>query len=319
MVVGLPNVARSPHDLESGVGTHVCRPFVPSTPNQEFLGDCEESWGIRESTRVVQQTMATDIPACEAHTAVYTFGPDIVCWLTSNANGCLMTMYVPLRVTPHTWPLYFPSVYSSTQQRLKQQIMAYHRIGHKCRHVVAEYIPVYKIEHSPTPSKVHKPPHQSIKVWLCLPPGPLRHHPPAVNPHPPGSAPRQPRSAISWAHVGAPSARPHPWLPARPLPLLFRCSLHLVVYECFGHGRNLAERFISPQWCGLYIATRVWVIPRFFIRGVGQLINLLTRRWRGCRPHKLLLQSTRVSANKHRCLVLYCGPHTRLRELLCSI
>ena len=143
--------------------------------------------------------------------------------------------------------------------------------------------------------------------------------PPAVNRPPPGSAPRQPRSAISWAHVGAPSARPHPWLPARPLPLLFRCSLHLVVYECFGHGRNLAERFISPQWCGLYIATRVWVIPRFFIRGVGQLINLLTRRWRGCRPHKLLLQSTRVSANKHRCLVLYCGPHTRLRELLCSI
>ena len=78
MVVGLPNVARSPHDLESGVGTHVCRPFVPSTPNQKFLGDCEESWGIRESTRVVQHTMATDIPACEAHTAVYTFGRDIV-------------------------------------------------------------------------------------------------------------------------------------------------------------------------------------------------------------------------------------------------
>ena len=97
MVVGLPNVARSPHDLESGVGTHVCRPFVPSTPKQKFLGDCEESWGIRESTRVVQQTMATDIPACEAHTAVYTFGPDIVCWLTPNANGCLMTMYLPVR------------------------------------------------------------------------------------------------------------------------------------------------------------------------------------------------------------------------------
>ena len=47
---------------------------------------------------------------------------------------------------------------------LKQQILAYHRLGHEFCHVVAEYIPVYKIEHSPTPSKVHKPPHQCFKV-----------------------------------------------------------------------------------------------------------------------------------------------------------
>ena len=46
MVVGLPNVARSPHDLESGVGTHVCRPFVPSTPDQGIMGCPGGSWGI---------------------------------------------------------------------------------------------------------------------------------------------------------------------------------------------------------------------------------------------------------------------------------
>ena len=34
---------------------------------------------------------------------------------------------------------------------LKQHILAYHRLGHEFCHVVAEYIPVYKIEHSPTP------------------------------------------------------------------------------------------------------------------------------------------------------------------------
>ena len=46
MVVGLPNVARSSQDLESEVGTHVCRPFVPSTPNQGIMRCPEGSWGI---------------------------------------------------------------------------------------------------------------------------------------------------------------------------------------------------------------------------------------------------------------------------------
>ena len=78
MVVGLPNVARSSQDLESEVGTHVGRPFVPSTPNQGFMRCPDGFWGMLRNSGI----MATHIPACEAHTAVYTFGPDILCCLT---------------------------------------------------------------------------------------------------------------------------------------------------------------------------------------------------------------------------------------------
>ena len=74
----LPSVARSSQDLESEVGTHVGRPFVPSTPNQGFMRCPDGFWGMLRISGI----MATHIPACEAHTAVYTFGPDILCCLT---------------------------------------------------------------------------------------------------------------------------------------------------------------------------------------------------------------------------------------------
>ena len=50
-----------------------------------------------------------------------------------------------------------------------------HSIGDECCDMVAESLHVWKIEHSPTPSLIPKPPRRCLKVWLCPPPGPLRH------------------------------------------------------------------------------------------------------------------------------------------------
>ena len=150
--------------------------------------------------------MANDVPACEAHTALYTFGSDIVFVLTSNANGCLTTKYTTLRVRPRTLWFYGVCSYSIIPRCFPKQVMAYQRLSHEFSYIVAEDIPVYKI------------PRQSLKVWLCLPPGPLRHPPPAVNRHPAGSAPRQHPSAIPWAPVRSPSAPSLRWFPSRPFP-----------------------------------------------------------------------------------------------------
>ena len=62
MVVGFANVTRSSPDLESGVVSNVCRPppllRAPQTKESwDILGDTGDCWGIRESTRVVQQTI----------------------------------------------------------------------------------------------------------------------------------------------------------------------------------------------------------------------------------------------------------------------
>ena len=62
MVVGFPNVTRSSPDLESGVVSNVCRPppllRAPQTKESlDILGDTGDCWGIRESTRVVRQTI----------------------------------------------------------------------------------------------------------------------------------------------------------------------------------------------------------------------------------------------------------------------
>ena len=63
MVVGFPNVTRVSHDLESGVVSNVCHPPPPLRAPQtreswDIMGDPEDCWGISESTRVVQPTMA---------------------------------------------------------------------------------------------------------------------------------------------------------------------------------------------------------------------------------------------------------------------
>ena len=87
----LPSVARSSQDLESEVGTHVCRPFVPSTPNQGFMRCPDGFWGMLRNSGI----MATHIPACEAHTAVYTLGPDT---LLSHLRPCY-TLYTRMRST----------------------------------------------------------------------------------------------------------------------------------------------------------------------------------------------------------------------------
>ena len=140
---------------------------------------------------------------------------------------------------------------------LPTQIMAYQCLGHELCHVVAEYNLVFKIE-PPPPTKVLKPPHRSLKVGMCLLPGPLRHPRPVVNSHPPGSAPRRSPSAISSAHVRAPSAHGHPWLPARSLPHLSRYSRFgmLVMFWCTVatcvrclRSHNGAG-YTSPHGCG---------------------------------------------------------------------
>ena len=63
MVVGFPNVTRSSPDLENGVVANVCRPPPPlralrTRESWDILVDPEDCWGIRESTRLVQHTMA---------------------------------------------------------------------------------------------------------------------------------------------------------------------------------------------------------------------------------------------------------------------
>ena len=190
--------------------------------------------------------MANDVPACEAHTALYTFGSDIVFVLTSNANGCLTTKYTTLRVRPRTLWFYGVCSYFIIPRCFPKQVMAYQRLSHEFSYIVAEDIPVYKI------------PRQSLKVWLCLPPGPLRHPPPAVNRHPAGSAPRQHPSAIPWGHVRAQSARGHPWLPARSIPPMPAAPVFGNLVMLWGTVATWVRclpppngaGYLSPQWCG---------------------------------------------------------------------
>ena len=63
-----------------------------------------------------------------------------------------MTMYLPVRTgyTSHLAVLLRRlTAMTNIPRCLPTQIMAYQRLGHELCHVVAEYNPVYKIDHRP--------------------------------------------------------------------------------------------------------------------------------------------------------------------------
>ena len=76
------------------------------------------------------------------------------------------------------------SVHVTNLRSLCKYMFFFDSIGHEFCDMVAETLHVCKIEHSPTPSLIPKPPRRCLKVWLCPPTVPLRHRPrPSTAPH----------------------------------------------------------------------------------------------------------------------------------------
>ena len=133
------------------------------------------------------------------------------------------------------------------------KIFFFDSIGHEFCDMVAETIHVCKIEHFPTPSLIPKPPRRCLKVWLCPPPGPLRHRSrPSTAPH---RAPH-PASLLPPSR-GLPSGLRQPPVcagfppgpfPAMPPVLVF--NIVVIATTVWGLPTCKGAGYTSPKGCG---------------------------------------------------------------------